>query len=535
MPRYEIENGGKRYIIEGAGDMQSAISAVKKMAGGSQGPSMPGAGGAEPNAAPGQRIAGAFQAASEAPDTRIAPSSYGVQDYVTGNLPFGTDALAALGAIGPAITGRKSFGQAFQEKRALEKRAQQEYAMDHPLRALGGKALSIAVLSPAAAASVPATLGGRIAQSAATGAGIGAAYGGSEGSTVGERLQNAATGAAGGAVTGAAFPALGTGIARLAGRRPPQAGPSLDDLRTAADSLYSQADNAGVVIGERPFARMVNNIGQAARRAGIDGAIHPKASAALQRMMDDIGDTPTLREMDTLRRVLRGAAASLEPDERRIAQVMIDSFDRQLSRMGQRDVIAGDVRAATNALTEARGLWSRMRKGEAIETLFERARNAVGANYTAAGMQTALRQQFRQLANNPKQMRQFTQAEQNAIRRVVRGGPLENAMRLLSKFAPHGIVSTTLAGGAGYAAGGPVGAAALMGAGELGRRAGAAMTMNAAERVGAMARNGGRLPAPPPLSPGQIGRANFGQFLRNEAVGNSAPYSDRRNRASLAR
>ncbi len=117
----------------------------------------------------------------------------------------------------------------------------------------------------------------------------------------------------------------------------------------------------------------------------------------------------------------------------------------------KKDVLSGDPQAAMNDLLKARSLWSRMEKADVIDQVFEKARNAVGANYTAAGMQTALRQQFRQIANNPKRFGQFNAEEKEMILKIVRGGKTENFMRLVGKLAPRGNISTAIMGGAIYA------------------------------------------------------------------------------------
>jgi hypothetical protein len=57
-----------------------------------------------------------------------------------------------------------------------------------------------------------------------------------------------------------------------------------------------------------------------------------------------------------------------------------------------------------------------------------------------------------------------------------------------------------LSGGAGYALGGPVGSALLLGAGEAGKRASSAMTSHSARRAAELMRAGGTRPAAKPLS-----------------------------------
>ena len=55
----------------------------------------------------------------------------------------------------------------------------------------------------------------------------------------------------------------------------------------------------------------------------------------------------------------------------------------------------------------------------------------------------------------------FTKEEQSAIKVAAKGGPIQNALRLVGKLAPTGIVSGGGSVGLGYLAGGPIGAVGL--------------------------------------------------------------------------
>lgn len=340
-----------------------------------------------------------------------------------------------------------------------------------------------------------------VAGSALRGAGEGAAYGAAHGFGRGEgtqdRLEGAAYGAALGAPTGAVMG--GTGAA-LAGPRAPKA-PTTDELKTAATAAYKQAEQAGVVIGRHAYGDLVNNIRATVHKAGIDKDLHPAASAALNRLVEAKGTQHTLEELEILRRVLGSAAKSKVPDENRITNIMIDKLDDFVDQLNPANLslIRGDKKGVA-ALTQARSLWSRMRKGEVVEDLIERAQTSA-PNFSGSGYENALRTEFRSLAKNRSKMRGFTEAEQEAIRRVAKGGPLENTLRMLGKFAPTGVVSSVLSGGAGYGVGGPIGMAVLPAAGFAARQGATALTARNARQAGELMRSGGQLPALGRMSP----------------------------------
>jgi hypothetical protein len=67
---------------------------------------------------------------------------------------------------------------------------------------------------------------------------------------------------------------------------------------------------------------------------------------------------------------------------------------------------------------------------------------------TQSGTENALFRELRKLAENPKRMRLFSKAEQEAILEAGKGGNVQNAMRFMSRFTPTGPVSGMFAGGA---------------------------------------------------------------------------------------
>jgi hypothetical protein len=89
----------------------------------------------------------------------------------------------------------------------------------------------------------------------------------------------------------------------------------------------------------------------------------------------------------------------------------------------------------------------------------DRAETKAGAHYTQAGMEHAIRGEFKQLALNDKELRRFTKAEQDAIKKIARGGKWENSLRNLGKFDPSSggmaaFMSALLAGGGAMSTGG---------------------------------------------------------------------------------
>lgn len=308
------------------------------------------------------------------------------------------------------------------------------------LSEFGGAVLGTApavAMAPAAFGASAAPLALRIGASAVTNSAIGGA---DAAARSGGDIDAIRDGAKFGALGGAASPLIAAGAGKLAAgamnRFRPGEVPSSDELRSLAHAAYQQSENAGVRISQPAFQAAVDDIGTVARNAGLDPTIHPKATAALGRLEGAIGTTPSLKDADTLRRVIGGAAKSIEPDERRISSMMIDALDERINALRPADVVAGDPEAATAALREGRNLWGRARRSEMVQDAVEYARDRAASSGSGGNVDNATRQNIRGILDNPKRARGFSEAEQDAMRQVVRGTPTQNLLRAIGKLSP---------------------------------------------------------------------------------------------------
>jgi hypothetical protein len=283
-------------------------------------------------------------------------------------------------------------------------------------------------------------------------------------------------------INGAVAPREATPSAAVAAKteRPPRLArvseepvPTRAELAEAARAAYKKADEAGVVVSDNSLKGLKTRIVSLSKKEGIDKDLHPDSSAVLRRITQAKGEL-TLTELETLRKVAKDAQGSIKPADKRIASMIVDELDQYIDNLSDVDVVAGDATKA-KALKEARSLYSRAKKSEVIEELMQRAQDSA-SQFSGSGLENSIRTQFRGLAKNKKQMRMFTAEEQAAIRKVANGGPVENVMRFVGKFAPTGVVSGVLSGGAGAMIGGPLGAALPL-AGLGGRAVATRLTM----------------------------------------------------------
>lgn len=411
------------------------------------------------------------------------------------SLGFGDEAASALRATVVRPFSDRTWRELYDEQLGIERGNIATARQEDPGLMLAGEVAG-GVTAGLGAASRGATMmggarsvSGAAGRGAAEGAIYGGLYGAGTGDDMGERITGAATGAALGAGSGAI---LGGAAGAISKRMAPQA-PELEVLRGQAQQAYKAAEQAGVTIRPDSFQKFGTTLTQKLAKEGLDPTLHPRATAALNRISKHEGSV-TLQEAENLRRVVKNAAVSNDSSERRIAHIMAENMDDYIEGLGFNDISAGNVGRAVESLKTARGLWARMSKGETIDTLMERAGNRAG-QFSGSGYENAIRTEFRQLIQSPRRLRQFNKAEQEALKRVARGEPFDNALRYLGKAAPTSIVSGALGAGLGYAAAGPVGGLAVPLAGGIARHGATRATINRAATASDMVRRGSAAPA----------------------------------------
>ena len=394
--------------------------------------------------------------------------------------------------IGQMLQGQPAdFGKAYDEGLDFTRDYIDERAKKAPNAALAGELMG-GLMTGGTLAKAGLTLmkpGASIPSAVLRGGAEGAAYGGasgfgnSESDTLLGRLDDAKEGALWGAGTGG----LLAGASAASGSKKAPV-PTVDELKDEARAIYKQAEASGVTFGRAEVAQTADDIAAKVISEGIDPTLHPRATAALKRLQDAGSTGMTVKDVQTMRRVLAAAAKDpMNPDEGRIARFMIDKFD---------DMVAGK----TPDLAKAREIYRTAKKGELIETAIELAKSRA-SQYSQSGMENALRTEFRHLQRQiiKGQLKGLTQAEIDAINKVANGGTLDNIARYVGKAAPTGAVSFMAGGGVpfmvGNAVGGPgvgaVASGATMATGFAGKAAAEAIAKNNALKAALVARNSG--------------------------------------------
>jgi hypothetical protein len=256
--------------------------------------------------------------------------------------------------------------------------------------------------------------------------------------------------------------------------------PTIQDLKTQAKAAYDKVDQVAPIIPAAEYNTTMNRMFTTLANEGFDPTLHPKAAVALRRMDEIRGNDIGFNQLETMRKIAKDAAGSIDASERRIGQIMVRQIDDAVDR------IPSNVGAE---IKEARSAWQQVKKSETIEDLIQRAKDSA-PNYSASGYENAIRREFIKFVKDPDNLRGFTQQEIAAIRHVAQGGLVENILRYAGKLAPTGIVSAAGSGGIGYMLGGPLGAAVAPAVGYLARAGATRATERNANLVSELIRGG---------------------------------------------
>lgn len=442
MPRFEIETPQGRFEVE-APDEQSALEAIQQM-------------GAAPQSSGFMRSVDDF--------------GRGIADMTS--FGFADEVSAGLGAA----TG---VGGEFGDYEGnLE--AQRQRDREGGWARFGGQVLGALALPAAGAKTV---LG-------AVGQGIGAGglygYGSGEGG-VGGRLRAAGIGATVGGIAGGA---VRTGLNALQSRAAAKTIPDVPALRKTAEAGYRAADDAAVIVKPEGMRRIGTAVVGDLADMGYLPANEPKISALLAEI-ERLGNTPTtFKGLQAFRRQIGNVAASNVPSERAMAMRIMHRLDDYLADIPAKDVITGNVGAASRGFKQGQENWARMRRAEMVDTARIKAERRAASTGTGGNAENAMRQNVRAILDNPKRSRGMTQAELDMADKVVSGSRGQNVLRHVGKLSP-----TT----GGLQGAFTVGATALnpafaipAAAGYVAKTAAEAMTARNVARLSQMIRSGGK-------------------------------------------
>ena len=411
---------------------------------------------------------------------------------------FGDEIVAGAAA---ALDPNADYEQYVKAERDRLELGRQQFPKTAMASEIGG-----AVVAPGAAigAMGAAKLPVRMAAGGMAGMGQAGLYGfGTGEGGVQERAQSAMDAAPWGAVAGAAMPVLGVmgqkamdGMSKRAAINEMVRGaPTTEGLRNQASQIFSQADNV-TDLPRSMLTQAAPQLDDAAKRLGMDPILTPQSARAAARIGEEAASpNPNIgfRDLDILRRQASVAAGNASvPTEASIGSSLVNGID---------DVIDNIDPNLAEGVQDARKMWGQMRRTEMIDGALEKADNM------ASGAENGTRNKIRAILNSDKKMRGFSPDEAAAMKKVVKGTTVGNALNKVGRMGigtdqQRNFLGMALSSGGGGAVGsmfgGPVGAAiggvVAPAVGTMAQKGADAITKKNAEILRALVVSGGKLP-----------------------------------------
>jgi hypothetical protein len=220
-----------------------------------------------------------------------------------------------------------------------------------------------------------------------------------------------------------------------------QAAPDIKTIQKAKSNAYAALDDFGVRVKAETFDLFADKINARLIKEGVDPTLTPKSTAALKRIVEAKGEAKTLSELDTLRKIAKGAANDIDKTDARLGNIIITELDNGIDKLSSQ--IGGQFK-------EARGLAQRAFKSQDISDMME------NASHTASGLENGLRIEARKILKNKKRRKGFSTEELVALRKIEQGTTLGNLSKFLGKFGISEGQATSMLGASFGAGGGGV-------------------------------------------------------------------------------
>lgn len=263
-----------------------------------------------------------------------------------------------------------------------------------------------------------------------------------------------------------------------------KAAPTIDELKTTSKVIFDEIDELGTTLKAAPVNSFVDEVIKDTRKLGLKPQVTPKAAGALDELKSVLEKPQiTLDDLQTARAVAQNAASDVtNKAEAMLGTKIIDDIDNFLDKSGVSiiDKAAGNAEDIGKRYRTARDLWGRARRSELVTEAFEKAKDQ------ASGFENGLRVQLRQILNNKRQKRYFSQPEIEAMKKVVQGTKDANIAKLVGRLGfsesqATNIVGGALGAGAGAAMFGTAGAVAVPLIGNVSRKLAQRLTLRNAK------------------------------------------------------
>lgn len=218
--------------------------------------------------------------------------------------------------------------------------------------------------------------------------------------------------------------------------------PTLEAVKDRASQLYKIADDAGVIYTPQATRSILENAKRNLYERAYEPQLQPRVGPVLNRLEQAAETNNTLKGMEQLRKIAVNAMEGANPSEKAMLSNIVRQIDDRVINPVAEDVI-GQSQQATNALTEARKLWSQSSKAKDVENAISSADLRAASTGSGGNLDNAVRQNLRRILEKRSG---WTPDERAALETAVRGSSMQNVLRLIGKFSPQGNALASFAG-----------------------------------------------------------------------------------------
>jgi hypothetical protein len=228
---------------------------------------------------------------------------------------------------------------------------------------------------------------------------------------------------------------MATSLPFAIGTRP--SGPSRETLVNQANAAYNAAETSGITFNPNKFSNSMSGIAAGLRKEGYTPTAYPRLQAVFNELTN-VNMPKDFTELQGLRKMIRGAQSSIDPEERRLATILKNQFDDYVVNSSKNDIMGAVSKEGVSAWNLAKNTYARNMKAEVFDDMLanaeiEKGRASVG-NY--------LNGQIKNLAKNDNKMRLFTADEQKEIIAAAKGSTTEKILALIGRLSPTANIFT---------------------------------------------------------------------------------------------
>ncbi len=215
---------------------------------------------------------------------------------------------------------------------------------------------------------------------------------------------------------------------------------TIAQVKDKATQSYRAVEDAGITLKADSIKRMFGDIQTALDDArmvpGTDSA--REVTARLNEMSRVLGTNQTLSfsALDQMKSMLNDLKASSDKNVQRLGGVAVGKVDDYISNLTGKDIVAGKdgLDKAVKDIMSARKDWRNANRAQTLEDALNVAE--AKALDPKASESELIRRGFINLAANKDKMKTFTEAEQNIIKSVAKGGPFDSVLSMIARFSP---------------------------------------------------------------------------------------------------